>query len=391
MRRPPPIREALRFPITSAIGACAIGVSLWWWTGHSVDWAVIDGRSFVTEPWRVVTSNLPHVNPLHLVFNLYWFWVFGTLLERDLGRAKYVGIVALLAVVPAAAESVFATGGVGLSGIVYGYFGLLWTLEQRDSRFEGAVDQATVSAFVLWFFVCIGLTLTGALAVGNVAHGTGAVLGWLLGRAIAPAEGTRFERGGPPKGVWWGAIALLGIGALVGATVGQRLIHPFTYADELAAQGYAELVSGRNNEAALLLADAARLKPADHQIWHNLGVARQRMGRYSRALDAFRSEWGLLSDKPRDLTAVLVWLCVHEGDDAANGERWEDAAASYREALGYEASDAALWGRLGVASAQAGDTNGAKRALETALRLNPQDELAKKALETLQQPVQEKK
>ena len=76
---------------------------------------------------------------------------------------------------PNTAEQALFYGGVGLSGVVYGLFGLLWVLSRRDSRFRDAMDRQTVQLMVAWFFLCIVLTITGAWKVANVAHGAGCV------------------------------------------------------------------------------------------------------------------------------------------------------------------------------------------------------------------------
>ena len=46
---------------------------------------VMDCRAWKGQPWRLVTSALPHVDLLHLAFNLYWLWAFGTTVEGVFG------------------------------------------------------------------------------------------------------------------------------------------------------------------------------------------------------------------------------------------------------------------------------------------------------------------
>jgi membrane associated rhomboid family serine protease len=133
--------------------------------------------------WRLVTSIFPHIDILHLAFNLYWLWVLGTVVERVYGHAKTILLLALLAVGSNSLDFAFDQGGVGLSGVGYGLFGLLCVLSERDERFRGAIDRRTVQLFVGWFFICIVTTLTHTFVVANVAHGAGAILGALAGLA----------------------------------------------------------------------------------------------------------------------------------------------------------------------------------------------------------------
>ena len=153
----------------------AITVTGLWWYGHTIDWTIMNNRVFAKwELWRTPTSTLPHDGIFHLAFNLYWLWAFGTLVERVYGHIRCAGIYLLLAFGSSLAEFSLFIGGIGLSGVGYGLWGMLWVLGKRDPRFEQAVDYQTSRLFVVWFFVCLALTVTGVMPVANVAHGVGA-------------------------------------------------------------------------------------------------------------------------------------------------------------------------------------------------------------------------
>jgi GlpG protein len=121
------------------------------------------------ELWRLFTSIFLHTDILHLLFNLYWFWMFGTLLERAFGHAKTALIVIFLAVGSGAFQFAIDRGGVGLSGVGYGLFGMLWVLSKYDGRFRGIVGPNITTLFVVWFFLCVATTITKIYSVGNVA------------------------------------------------------------------------------------------------------------------------------------------------------------------------------------------------------------------------------
>jgi len=110
---------------------------------------------------------------LHLAFNLYWLWVLGTPVERIYGHAKTLSLFVLLAVGASSLDFAFDRGGVGLSGVGYGLFGLLSIVSDRDERFRGAMDQRTVKLFIGWFVICIITTITHTFVVANVAHRMG--------------------------------------------------------------------------------------------------------------------------------------------------------------------------------------------------------------------------
>src|SRR5215472_15144378 len=188
MRQPPKWTEFFRYPVVSGTALLAVGVTAAWSAGVDVSRLFESAMIRHGELWRLITSMFPHLGVLHLIFNIYWLWVFGTLVEQVYGPVKTAGLILLFAIGPNALEYAFASGGVGLSGVGYGLFGLLWVLSKRDERFRDAIDQRTIQLFVGWFFLCIVLTALNILPVGNIAHGAGAVFGILAGFVITLPE-----------------------------------------------------------------------------------------------------------------------------------------------------------------------------------------------------------
>src|SRR5262249_2296939 len=170
MRKPPKWTSWAQYPVIAGIAILSAGVTVAWWAKADVSPLFENAMIRHGEPWRLVTSIFPHVDILHLVFNVYWFWVFGTLVEEVFGHIKTISLIGLFALASGAFDYALWEGGVGLSGVVYGLFGLLWILSARDERFRDAVDKRTVQLFVAWFFICIVLTATKILPVANVAH-----------------------------------------------------------------------------------------------------------------------------------------------------------------------------------------------------------------------------
>src|SRR5690242_14346233 len=98
MLKPPSLKDIARYPITATTGGAAIAVTALWWSRGQIDALMMNGEVWANwELWRALTAVLPHVNLLHLAFNLYWFWAFGTTLEKAYGHLRYVGILLVLA------------------------------------------------------------------------------------------------------------------------------------------------------------------------------------------------------------------------------------------------------------------------------------------------------
>jgi len=140
--------------------------------------------------WRPFTTTLLHGGPIHALFNIYWFLVFGTALERRFGSWRVLGLVVLLAYVttmPQYVVSNYSTaldqqvGVVGLSGMLYGFFGILLVGRRYEPFWRMVCDRQTVELLVGWFFICVVATRFGLLPVANIAHGAGIVFGVLYG------------------------------------------------------------------------------------------------------------------------------------------------------------------------------------------------------------------
>jgi membrane associated rhomboid family serine protease len=281
MLSPPPLKNALYYPVTSSVVLAAVALTLMWWSGQPVDDVVMN--SLVWEKWqlwRALTATLLHVNFFHLAFNLYWIWTFGALVEREFGHARCASIFLLLAFGSMLAEFAVLSGGVGLSGVGYGLWGMLWVLEKRDPRFTDAVDQKTSQMFIGWFFLCILLTVTGVMPVANVAHGVGAVMGILLGFAICGRRQVQRES--------MAGLAIVLSLAILGSTVYWPLANFSEDAIEKVEEvGLVALAKNEGPHALKLLERAAHMRHAPARMWYNLGIAYRDNGRYQDAAAAF--------------------------------------------------------------------------------------------------------
>ena len=280
---------APRYPVTSAVAAGAITVTLMWWSGQDITASFMDDHVWARgEVWRALTATFPHVNFFHLAFNLYWLWTFGTLVERIYGHLRCLAIYVLLATGSMLADFAILDGGVGLSGLGYGLWGLLMILERRDSRFADAVDAQTNQMFVAWFFICIVTTITHVMPVANIAHGAGAVLGMLLALAIG---GGRTEKGKARFG-----LAALMVLILLGGTVFWPRVNLSSDADaEIEHAALEALDRGDIQKGVKWLEIAAHKRNAPARVWYNLGVAYGRAGRSQDAAAAF-NEAGRMPD-----------------------------------------------------------------------------------------------
>ena len=281
MRKPPQWTEALHFPATAGTWILALAATIAWWAKVDCSLLFEDAHVAHGELWRLLTSALLHGDPLHLAFNLYWLWVFGTLIEQNLGSLATLGLFALFAAASGAAEVAILDGGVGLSVVGYGMFGMLWVLRGRDPRFDGGVDSRTIALFIAWFFFCIVLTVNRVYPVANIAHAAGAIAGVAVGWAMTRRASLRR--------VAWGLPGTLTLLCLAAATFARPYINRSSHrGTQESYYGYEALAENRNAQAVGWLHESTTMQPNSPIAWYNLGIAYQRLDQFEQARDAYQ-------------------------------------------------------------------------------------------------------
>lgn len=274
----PPIQHAGKYPFTTFVAVAAVLVSLnWWFGGRWVD-PFFMHYPLGSRPWTLLTSALPHVGPVHLLFNLAWWWPFGASVERVWGTPKAVAIFAVLAALSSAAEFAVFEGGVGLSGVVYGMCSLIWVVQSEVAGFDKVVTRRTLQLFAGWFVLCIVLTVTNVMPIANVAHGVGAFAGWILGKCIVDRH----------RRIAW-SLALAGLTAAIGMCA--TVLLPYTNFSpqfrDPQYRGTRALTSGNYSEAVRLLEIAVKDNPFEPGLLRNLGIAYMQLGRNREAMHCF--------------------------------------------------------------------------------------------------------
>jgi membrane associated rhomboid family serine protease len=137
------------------------------------------------EWWRIFTSAFFHLGLIHLGFNMYVLYLYGTIVERMYGPFEYAAIYFLCA----AGGSVLTIlvdpdqFALGASGAIFGIIGLLFAVSRRHHAVVGREARSMMAGigsylvFLLLFtFLMPGISWTGHL--GGLA--VGAILGYLL-------------------------------------------------------------------------------------------------------------------------------------------------------------------------------------------------------------------
>lgn len=133
------------------------------------------------QVWRLITPIFLHYGILHLVFNMFWLFDLGRLIETRRGTWRLAGLVLVAAVIPNFGQ--FLWDGPwfgGMSGVVYALFGYVWIKGKFEPQLGMQMRQETATLMLVW----LGLGFTGLLGpIANAAH----LLGLLVGVAAAHA------------------------------------------------------------------------------------------------------------------------------------------------------------------------------------------------------------
>lgn len=142
-------------------------------------WAWLDLP--LREPWRLVTPVLMHFHPLHIAFNMLWLHELGRTIESAHGSRYLAVFVVICAVISNVAqyEITHRPNFAGMSGVVYGLFGLVWLRGRLDPWIGYGLSTATTQLMLIW----LALGFIGNFGIANYCHLFGLLVGvcWAYG------------------------------------------------------------------------------------------------------------------------------------------------------------------------------------------------------------------
>ncbi len=132
--------------------------------------------------WGLVTPVFIHGSWLHLLFDMVWLYQLGLVLEATLNQAVYLLFLIGAAIVGSACEVlVSGSAGIGMSGVVYAMFGLMWAGRGAVPAWGSVATRQNFQILVAWGVFCVILTQLHIMAIANGAHGGGFLYGLCLG------------------------------------------------------------------------------------------------------------------------------------------------------------------------------------------------------------------
>lgn len=133
-------------------------------------WPFDDAVQF--EVWRYFTHAVMHFSLVHIIFNLFWWWYLGGVVEKRLGSGKLL-VITLISALLSGFFQFKLTGPWfgGLSGVVYALIGYVWLRGERDPERtvylpRGLAIFTVVILIAEWFNVSDSNVSTGAHTAG---------------------------------------------------------------------------------------------------------------------------------------------------------------------------------------------------------------------------------
>ncbi len=358
----PAITDLAEYPATGGVIALCVTATVAKLQGYDIAILAMDSHGDNATPWSYVTSAFPHGGILHLVFNVYWMWVFGTAVERTFGSLRTVGMCVLFASTSAAAEYAVFDGGIGLSGVNYGLFAMLLVLSRGDGPLRYFIDERTKAIFVVWFVACIVATITDVMPVANVAHGVGMAEGALLGKAMVDR---------PRRPLMVTCLVTVSIVLVLGATQWRCYVNlSGTAGASVSGAAYQASEAGRDSEAARLYERALCFDSTNCTSWYNLGVVYIRLERRDAALDAFRRAMQCQPSSAiyRETLASQLGFVGYKRLEAGSND---DAYRLYQEALSIDDNIGMHWFNFAIACERLDRTDEAVAGFAKAAALEP--------------------
>jgi GlpG protein len=155
----------------------------------------VDGYAQIKqgEVWRVITPIFVHFGWLHLLFNMYWLYIFGIRIEARYGAWRMGLLVLAIAAISNVLQYEFGGHNAnfgGMSGVVYGLFGFVWMKAKYFPATGLYIHPQTVMFLLVWLVLCYAGSMeqfAGWLPslgnVANTAHSAGLGVGVVVGLA----------------------------------------------------------------------------------------------------------------------------------------------------------------------------------------------------------------
>jgi rhomboid protease GluP len=143
-------------------------------------------QTLAGEWWRLITCCFIHIGIFHLFMNMFALIYIGALLERHLGKLKFISAYILAGIVASVTSLCWHDFSVsaGASGAIFGMYGVFLALLTTNFIAKSERKSLLIS---ISFFVGYNLIFGLKAGVDNAAHIGGLISGVIIGYAFIPS------------------------------------------------------------------------------------------------------------------------------------------------------------------------------------------------------------
>ena len=133
------------------------------------------------QVWRLFINIFQHGSLMHIVFNLCALAYFGNIVEKYVSSFKYLLFIIFCGICQSIiCQLTIEKGAIGLSGVIYGLFGILYVVRKNDPLINSLITKELVKGMFAQLFIFMILTYFDLLNIANVGHVSGLIYGILF-------------------------------------------------------------------------------------------------------------------------------------------------------------------------------------------------------------------
>ncbi|WP_386693391.1 MULTISPECIES: rhomboid family intramembrane serine protease [unclassified Lonepinella] len=131
--------------------------------------------------WRYLSHTLIHLSITHIGFNLAWWWLFGTAIEKRFGSFTLI-LLYLVSGIGSGLVQNWSTGPwfFGLSGVVYAVMGFVFCVDKFSPNTQFDLPEGFFTMLIVGIAFGFISPLIG-VEMGNAAHISGLIIGLIFG------------------------------------------------------------------------------------------------------------------------------------------------------------------------------------------------------------------
>jgi len=146
----------------------------------------------IYQPWRFLSAVLLHGSPGHLVYNLFALILFGLILEKVVGSARFLAVFLVSGIFANIISVNFYPVSLGASGAIMGIIGCLAIIRPMMTVWAFGMIMPMFIAAILWILGDVfGLFIPSD--IGHIAHLSGILFGGIFGAVFRVRKRRRLK------------------------------------------------------------------------------------------------------------------------------------------------------------------------------------------------------